>query len=144
MDKKLSFLIVLIMAELTYMPEKDAENYVEMIDFLRNYKHAVLAPDVIPTLTQHLSDCLQSENKDPADKNAQMIELIIVIFKNLLQIPKFDTAADSAFSLALLRKFQDDSVLDAFVYLTLKFDSDFSKKLSYHFLEIFYHIFKDY
>ena len=34
---------------------------------------------------EHLADCLQVENKN--DKHNQMIELIVVLFKQLLQIP---------------------------------------------------------
>lgn len=73
-----------------------------------------------------------------------MIELIVVIFKNLLQIPKKNKHDDFDFSLFLLKKFNEESVFDSLVYMTQNFDTELSKKLSFHFLEIFYFIFKDY
>ena len=34
--------------------------------------------------------------------------------------------------------------MNAFVYMTQKFETENSKKLAFYFLEIFYHIFKQY
>ena len=143
-DKKLTFLTVLIMAELTYLPDKEATDYREHVQCLRKYKHAFLAPKVIHTLIDLLVQCLDQKTTEATEKNSQMIELIIVVFKNLVQIPKDETSKDWAFRLFLLQKFSEESVLDSFVYMTELFDTEFSKKLSFHFLEIFFHIFKDY
>ena len=33
-------------------------------------------------------------------------------------------------------------MLDAFVYLTQSFETEFSRKMSLHFLEVFFHLFK--
>ena len=53
---------------------------------MRGYKQAFLQPKVIEVLMEHMSDCLQVEEMN--DKHVQMIELIIVLFKQLLQIPE--------------------------------------------------------
>lgn len=142
-DKKLSFLTILLLAELTYMPEKDAEFKDELITYLRKYRNAFLAPGVVGTLTEHLAETIQEEINDSTEKHAQMIELIVVIFKNLLQIPKAGPD-DTSFSILLLKQFNEDSVFDSFVYMTQQFEKDYEKKLSFHFLEIFFHIFQDY
>jgi len=54
-DLKLSYYIVLLIAELTYPVEKDVPNYDEMVGRLRKYKRAFLAPNIISTLTDHLA-----------------------------------------------------------------------------------------
>jgi hypothetical protein len=56
-----------------------------MFEILRSYKEAFLQPQVVSVLMEHLADCLQMEVRN--DKHEQMIELIIVLFKQLLQIP---------------------------------------------------------
>jgi DNA-binding FrmR family transcriptional regulator len=53
-----------------------------MIEILRSYKEAFLNANVISVLMDHLADCLQSEQ--PTQKHHEMIELIILIFKQLL------------------------------------------------------------
>lgn len=97
-DKKVCFLTILLLAELTYMPDKNAENYIELIEKLKSYKHAFLAPEVISTLIENLAESLQEDNTTGTEKHAQMIELIIVVFKNLLQV-NFLTLLQIYFSL---------------------------------------------
>lgn len=66
----------------------------------------------------HLADCLQVEVK--IQKHNQMIELIIVLFKQLLIIPDRlqDKAGGSSLQKRLLLAFAADSVFDAFNFLT--------------------------
>lgn len=102
-DKKLSFLTCMLLVQLTEIPVKGetgltADSFEKswvnpkneyrhsMMEILREYKEAFLQPDVITVLMEHLADCLQIEVRN--DKHDQMIELIIVLFKNLLQIPE--------------------------------------------------------
>lgn len=73
-----------------------------------------------------------------------MIELIIVIFKNLLKIPISKSHSDYAFTLLLIQKFSEDGVFDSFVYITQNFKTELNKKLIFHFLDIYYSLFKDY
>jgi hypothetical protein len=54
----------------------------ELFGYLRAHKKAFLDPEVIGGLMQHLADCLQEGEK--LEKHKQMIELIIVLFKQLL------------------------------------------------------------
>lgn len=56
-----------------------------MLEILREYKDSFLQPHVIEVLMEHLADLLQV--KEMTQKHEQMIELIIVIFKQLLTIP---------------------------------------------------------
>jgi hypothetical protein len=58
---------------------------VEILDKLCDYKESFLLPKVLQSLMNHLADCLQVEVK--IQKHNQMIELIIVLFKQLLIIP---------------------------------------------------------
>lgn len=70
---------------------------------------------------EHLADCLQKDQRN--EKHEQMIELIIILFKQLLTIP--DAPNKNAPDLAreslqkrLLLHFAEESVLDSFIYLT--------------------------
>ena len=54
----------------------------EMLEVMRGYKEAFLQPQVVSVLMEHLADCLQMEVRN--DKHEQMIELIIVLFKQML------------------------------------------------------------
>jgi hypothetical protein len=76
------------------------------------YKEAFLEPRVIATLMAHLADCLQ--RKDKTIKHNQMIELILVLFKQVLSIP----CVDGLLQKKLLVKFDEESVLDAFIFMT--------------------------
>jgi len=48
---------------------------------------------------------------------------------------------DQTFSIEMMKSFKEHSVLDSFVFMSQKFETEFSKKLAFHFLEIFYNIF---
>lgn len=69
-----------------------------------------------------------------------MIELIIVLFKQLLIIP--DRSHGVSLQKRLLLAFAADSVFDAFNFLTQEFKEPLHKKLAMHFLEIHYQVFK--
>jgi hypothetical protein len=62
----------------------------------------------------HLADCLQVNEK--SKQHNQMIELIIVLFKQLLCIP--DRPHGVSLQKRLLLAFHAESVLDAFNFLT--------------------------
>jgi hypothetical protein len=64
-----------------------------------------------------------------------MIELIIVLFKQVLQIPE---DRDKNQQRRLLLVFAEESVLDSFIYLTQDFSQPYIKKLTITFLEIQY------
>ena len=57
----------------------------QMLEMLREYKESFLQRQVVEVLMEHLADLLQV--KDMTQKHEQMIELIVVIFKQLLTIP---------------------------------------------------------
>jgi hypothetical protein len=87
-DKKLSFLTVMLLVQLTELPSPQCESKpkIGITEALYSYKEAFLVPKVIESLMNHLADCLKAEEK--TQKHNQMIELIIVIFKQLLAIPE--------------------------------------------------------
>lgn len=71
---------------------------------------------------EHLADCLQTEQRN--EKHNQMIELIIMLFKQLLQIPdpKFNETSTNYFGKDLHKKllhvFFKENVLDSFNFLS--------------------------
>jgi len=64
-DKKLSFLTLMLLVQLTEMPAKDCESLIkiEILGHLTTYKIVFLEPKVVDTLMSHLADCLQKEEK---------------------------------------------------------------------------------
>lgn len=56
-----------------------------MLEVLREYKAAFMEPHVVEVLMEHLAELLQVQQM--TQKHEQMIELILVIFKQLLTIP---------------------------------------------------------
>ena len=73
------------MFEKSWINPKSSHRH-NMVEILRGYKEAFLQPQVINVLMEHLADCLQVEVRN--EKHEQMVELIIVLFKQLLQIPE--------------------------------------------------------
>ena len=73
------------MVHLTQPVPHENENKTELDQFLVTYRTNFLAPEIISTLVATLSESLQKKDHE---KHGQMVELIVVIFKNLLQIPK--------------------------------------------------------
>jgi len=74
-----------------------------------------------------------------------MVELIVVLFKNLLSVPiRSGNNNDLTFHIELLKQFKQHDVLNALVFMAQKFESEFSRRLAFHFLEIFYFIYKHY
>lgn len=71
-----------------------------------------------------------------------MIELIVVLFKQLLIIPDRPDGGQTNLQKRLLLAFANESVYDAFNFLTQEFKEPLQKKLAMHFLEIHYQIFK--
>jgi len=70
-----------------------------------------------------------------------MVELVIVLFKYLLQIPEFDEKAHMQqgsrnLQKRLLLAFKESEVLDLIVFLSQDFSEPLNKKLAIHLLEI--------
>ncbi len=165
-DRKLSFLACRIIVQLTEYP-RTSEDLVDakekrkvswtnakskyrhqMLEVLRGYKESFLQPQVVAVLMEHLADCLQE--KEMTQKHEQMVELIIVLFKQLLQIPdpkSQETNTDFAgkhLQKRLLLLYHDEQVLDSFNYLSQDFTNPLNKMLCMHILEIQYQIFKNF
>jgi len=72
-----------------------------------------------------------------------MIELVIVLFKQLLMIPDQDESNIAAIygghgnlQKRLILAYKEQNVLDLLVYLSQEFSENLNKKLSIHLLEI--------
>lgn len=111
-----------------------------MLEILRGYKEAFLNAQVVSVLMDHLADCLQAPAK--TQKHDQMVELIVVIFKQLLQIPDpKESESNTSFKGKQLHKnliltFSRESVLDSFNFLSQEFKTPLQKKLCLHILDI--------
>lgn len=82
----------MLMVQLTELPNKDCEGRmkVDMFRQLATNKQHFLAPKVIETLIMHLKEILKKTTEERSQKHDQMLELVIVLFKYLLQIPESD------------------------------------------------------
>jgi len=148
-DKKLSFLCLMLCVQLTELPHKDCDSRIkiELFRQLHISKSHFLAPKVIETLIMHANEILQKEER--SQKHDQMIELIIVLLKQLLQIPEHEDCASLAsnkrnLQKSLLLAFKEHNVLDLLVFLSQEFTEPLNKKLAIHLLEMQYHIFKNF
>jgi len=85
----------MLLVQLTELPSSEclAKTRHSVFESLAKSKEAFLAPKVIETLMTHLSDCLQIEQKN--QKHTQMIELVVVLFKQLLIIPERTSQAQN-------------------------------------------------
>ena len=83
----------MLFVQLTELPNKECDGRMKIDLFrqLHTNKQHFLAPKVIETLIGHMNEILQKEER--SQKHDQMIELVIVLFKQLLQIPEFEEKA---------------------------------------------------
>jgi hypothetical protein len=72
----------MILVQLTEQPAELCKEKAKYIEYLREYKECFSQPNIISVLMGHLADCLKKEQRN--EKHEQMIELIIVLFKQLL------------------------------------------------------------
>ena len=88
-DKVLSFYIILLLVQLTELPQKGTPNFQELTDILIDYKLSFATkPRVFGTLVDHLAECVKSEQENSLNKAKKvMVEAIIYLFRNILQIP---------------------------------------------------------
>jgi len=108
---------------LTALPEGecDGKMQLEILNQLVSFKEAFLEARVIGTLMVHLADCLKVEEKQK--KHIDMIELIFVIFKQILAIP--ESTRDCPIQKQLLLKFKEESVFEALIFLSQEFTEPF-------------------
>jgi hypothetical protein len=80
-DKKLSFLTIMLLVQLTEQPAEECDPTLkkEFLGFLVDCKQAMLEQRVVATLVKHISDCIQTEER--TTKHNQLVELIVVLFK---------------------------------------------------------------
>jgi len=144
-DKILSYYLIILMVQLTEFPLAESPHFTQVVEFLRVYKESFLRKDAIKTLMAHLADCLEARERGRTHE--QMIELIVVLLRNLLQVPDRPESGGTANELEknlhfhTLVNFIRENAIDAIIFMTQEFESPLMCKLDLTFLEIFYHIF---
>lgn len=159
-DKQIAFYCTVLLVTLTEKADKEHSNIQKYIEHLQRYKASIIASrDAIKVLVNHLADCLTKEASQRNEQHDQMLELILYLIRNLLAIPdRKPTLFRSNQRLALfnckediytdlqrrfLHKLNDETVLEAIIYLSQDFSTPALQKLNLCFLEIYYLIFKD-
>lgn len=144
-DKKLSYYLLVLLVHLTEYPSDSCPESQAIVDALRQYKYNFLKKDVMTTLMNHLVECIEKEQKSKPQE--QMIELIIVLLRNILQVP--DLPDSHVETEEVMRKLQQNTIInfirenamDGLIYLCQNFQPSYMDKLKLVFLEIYYHIF---
>ncbi|CAG9324990.1 unnamed protein product [Blepharisma stoltei] len=160
-DRQLAFYCIIVLVSLTEKPDKSNYNQQKYIESLQNYKLSVItSKDAIKVIVNHLAECLSKPTDQRNEQHDQMLELIVYLFRNLLAVPDktshvlkaskgiaiYNSREDNMKDLQtrFLHKLADETVLEAIVYLCQDFTNPVVKKLNLCFLEIFYHIFKNF
>lgn len=92
-DKVLTYYVVILLESLTNTAPLEFAQRVDdkdiVLEALQEYKTCFLRPMVLETLMNHFADCVSVANEQRSKVHNQMVELIVLIFKNLLQIPDY-------------------------------------------------------
>ena len=94
-DKKLSFWIIALLALITSKPIDDIieDDRQKLNKAGRDYKRSFVKHECLTILTMHIADYFKTETKQKA--HYQMLEFIIVLTRNLLQIPDSTTDGEA-------------------------------------------------
>ncbi|CAD8205817.1 unnamed protein product [Paramecium octaurelia] len=151
-DKVLSYYVVILMEQLTNVDRAGIKlqtpNAPQMLDTLQEYKLYFLKPIVLQTLINHFAECIQIDQECRTKVHNDMIELIVLLFKNLLSIPdieetKIGLESGKEVKRNLQRNFIycmiKESVLSAFIYISQDFKSSFMQRIALPLMEIFYY-----
>ena len=92
-DKVLTYYVVILLESLTNTAPLEfaskAQDKDIVFESLQEYKTCFLRPMVLETLMNHFADCVSLANEQRSKVHNQMVELIVLLFRNLLQIPDF-------------------------------------------------------
>ncbi|KAM3129508.1 hypothetical protein pb186bvf_018412 [Paramecium bursaria] len=144
-DKVLSYYLLILLESMTNYSLNE-----QLIDHLQVYKANFLRPLVMQTLINHFGECVQIPQECRSKAQLQLIELIILLFRNLLLIPDVaETKIDIHGTGELQRNMQKyliqamikESVLAGFIFISQDFTHQFIQKLSIPLLFIFYQCF---
>jgi len=149
-DKKLTFYLLMLFTQLTEFPKKSCTRKTELIGYLQNYKYAFCTnSNAIQTINMHLSEFYEVEQDERPKIYDQMIEMIIIIYKNLLRVPDINTPdgfisqrrdLQPKFITTLYRQ----KTLDALIYIIQQSSPVLMKKINLYLLEILYHLFSSF
>ena len=86
-DKKLSFWIIALLALITNKPSEELvdDDKYKLNKAARDYKRSFVKHECLTILTMHIADYFKTDKKQKA--HYQMLEFIILLIRNLLQIP---------------------------------------------------------
>ena len=153
-DRQLAFYTIVVLVSLTEKPYKTFTKQAQYTEYLQNYKLSfITSKEAIKVIVNHLAECLSKPTEDRNEQHDQMLELIIYLFRNLLAIPDktpqfikaskgvaiYNSREDNMKDLQrrFLHKLSDESILDAFIYMSQDFTPPSIRKLNLCFLEIF-------
>lgn len=77
----------MVMVQLTAPLAPNCRVSNELLNNMRQYKDQFISQNVTSVLMEHMADCLQKPAEQRNEKHEQMIELIVVLFKQIIAIP---------------------------------------------------------
>lgn len=148
-DKVLTYYVVILLESLTNPVVFEQCTRVQQGDLLlramQDYKFCFLRPLVFATIINHLAECVEGQSK----VHQQMIELVVLLIRNLLQVPdaEINQSSNSSNSVrcnlqrALLEVMIEEKVMPALIYISQDYNTPLKKKLAPIFVDIFYKMF---
>eukprot|EP00743_Colponemidia_sp_Colp-15_P007910 GILK01008568.1.p1 GENE.GILK01008568.1~~GILK01008568.1.p1 ORF type:complete len:1379 (-),score=332.12 GILK01008568.1:34-4131(-) len=147
-ESELVFAVTKMLALLTMAPNKKVSELPKLIHYQQTYKEAFLRQDVLAILMSWMAESLAREGPQRTEEDRQRIELLLSLFRNLLQIPDPLPSANSSrddhksnLQQQLLAQFQRENVFEALLLICQSIKEPVWQSNKFVFMEIFYHIF---
>ena len=139
-DKKLSFWIIALLALITSKPIDDIieDDRQKLNKAGRDYKRSFVKHECLTILTMHIADYFKTETKQKA--HYQMLEFIILLIRNLLQIPDSTTDGEALHNHFLTTMIREE-MFNPLLYLVQNEKSEVMEKIDVALMEIFYYSF---
>lgn len=120
-------------------------NFVELVDILQRYKEAFADQAIWTVLQERLQKMLQIEWNERMDDHNLLIERILVLIRNVLQVPANPDAErrsdnDASIHDQVLWSLQKSGILDLVLFIL---SSDGESQFQLHALEILYLMFRE-
>jgi len=150
-DKKLSLHLLTVFVYMTNPIEEDCANWQVIKDDMRSLKELLTEEIFWDVLVIHMIDCVKIEAANRTTKHDMMLELCIVLIRNILAIECSDLSEriKGAYKTTIQAKLylifsSSGGVFSALVYLSQNFESPLMAKLIFTILEIFHLIFSSF
>lgn len=120
-------------------------NFVQLVDILQRYKEAFADQAIWTVLQQRLQKMLQIECNERMDEHSLLIERVLVLIRNVLQVPADPDAErrsdnDASIHDQVLWSLQKSGILDLVLYIL---SSEGESQFQLHALEILYLMFRE-